>query len=467
MAITPNDILSKTFERSFRGYDEDQVDEFLDALKEEIERINEENHLLMGQIMNLEEEVQTNRQDGGNTAQRIEASSGGDSDAARAGIDSAKATAARIISDAKETAENIIQAANKKATEMMNRIESERTRSAGAAQQAGGAPNLDEAQQKAAEMMEIAKQRATAMMARAKSEAEEQARLIVESAQAKAAAAESDMNTKMADSRQQLESIQNAVKVYKSKLESFINGQAQAFKGFDPQVPGFDPKELNTPQVFAEPAVPAASAPAYQEPAVKAPAEPERASSFQFSAEPDMEPPVPKYRPYQSSDNDRGFADDLKFSGFDFGAQKAAPAPAMPEEKPPTVTSVLSSGAAPKPAFEPEPEPERKVRTTDDSDERYRQVLNQIRNIEKTKDELKSQNDATHIDSVNPVRDMTGRVESISHKSGGDSGSGVIISDDDEFVEKISAAAPVEWDEPVPMSDDEKRHLREMLDDML
>ncbi len=94
--------------------------------------------------------------------------------------------------------------------------------------------------------------------------------------------------------------------------------------------------------------------------------------------------------------------------------------------------------------------------------------MNQIRNIEKTKDELKAQTGPSSFESVNPVKDMTDRVEQVKHsdkQSAG--GSTVIISDDDEFVEKISSAAPVEWDEPVPMSDDEKRHLREMLDDML
>ena len=90
------------------------------------------------------------------------------------------------------------------------------------------------------------------------------------------------MNSQLTEAKSQLESIQNAVKAYKEKLESFINSQAHAFQGFDPNVKGFDPKELNTPQVNAvQPSV----EPQKEVPAPKA-VEPEEA--------------VPKYQPYQT-----------------------------------------------------------------------------------------------------------------------------------------------------------------------
>lgn len=433
MAITPNDILSKTFERSFRGYDEDQVDEFLDVLKEEIERINEENHLLMGQIMSLEEEIQTQRTEGGSGLKGLLKSSGGD-EMTKAGIETAKATAARIISEAKESAEHIVQAANKKASEMMTRVETEKRRSGGG--------TASEAQDEAVEIVEQARKRAGDMMTRAKAEAEAQAKSILEQAQAQAASAESDMNTRLSDAKEQLESVQNAVKAYKAKLETFISGQSQAFKGFDPHVPGFNPEELNT-----------AKAPEPTETIVPEPTQ-----------------QTPKYQPYQAMENDKGYADDLKFSGVDFAKGKNAQPPAASgtDEARPTVSSVLAAGTQPASAPKPETAPKSEPEENKDPDEQYRQVLNQIRNIEKTRNELKTRHASAPIESVNPVKDMTDKVEKVAQKNQKkQDGSNVIISDEDEFVGKISASEPIEWDEPVPMSDDEKRHLREMLDDML
>ncbi|MGB4368423.1 MAG: DivIVA domain-containing protein [Caldicoprobacterales bacterium] len=43
MALTPMDIHNKEFTRSFRGYDEDEVDQFLDEIVEEFERLYKEN----------------------------------------------------------------------------------------------------------------------------------------------------------------------------------------------------------------------------------------------------------------------------------------------------------------------------------------------------------------------------------------------------------------------------------------
>jgi cell division initiation protein len=39
MNITPNEISNKDFKKVFRGYDMDEVDEFLDALVEDYEKL--------------------------------------------------------------------------------------------------------------------------------------------------------------------------------------------------------------------------------------------------------------------------------------------------------------------------------------------------------------------------------------------------------------------------------------------
>ena len=41
--ITPMDIENKEFKKTFRGYNEEEVDEFLDAVKEDYENLYREN----------------------------------------------------------------------------------------------------------------------------------------------------------------------------------------------------------------------------------------------------------------------------------------------------------------------------------------------------------------------------------------------------------------------------------------
>lgn len=56
MSLTVKDILEKTFKRSFKGYDEDEVDKFLDQIIDEIKVLKNENaELLKGQKSALEQ----------------------------------------------------------------------------------------------------------------------------------------------------------------------------------------------------------------------------------------------------------------------------------------------------------------------------------------------------------------------------------------------------------------------------
>lgn len=43
MTITPNEIINKEFKKVFRGYDIDEVDEFLEELSEDYEKVYKEN----------------------------------------------------------------------------------------------------------------------------------------------------------------------------------------------------------------------------------------------------------------------------------------------------------------------------------------------------------------------------------------------------------------------------------------
>lgn len=55
MSITPLDIQNKEFERSFRGYDIEDVDEFLDVVAKDLDDLMRENQELKDQISQLQE----------------------------------------------------------------------------------------------------------------------------------------------------------------------------------------------------------------------------------------------------------------------------------------------------------------------------------------------------------------------------------------------------------------------------
>ena len=57
MPLTPLDIHNKEFGRSFRGYDEDEVNEFLDQVIKDYEALIRENKEMQTQILTLQERL--------------------------------------------------------------------------------------------------------------------------------------------------------------------------------------------------------------------------------------------------------------------------------------------------------------------------------------------------------------------------------------------------------------------------
>ncbi len=55
--ISPVDIQNKKFKRSFRGYDDEEVDKFLDEIIEDYEQIYRENIELKDKVTNLNEKL--------------------------------------------------------------------------------------------------------------------------------------------------------------------------------------------------------------------------------------------------------------------------------------------------------------------------------------------------------------------------------------------------------------------------
>lgn len=59
MRLTPLDIQQREFKKSFRGYDSDDVDEFLNKVHSEYEGLYSENKALKEQAFKLQDEVKT------------------------------------------------------------------------------------------------------------------------------------------------------------------------------------------------------------------------------------------------------------------------------------------------------------------------------------------------------------------------------------------------------------------------
>ena len=57
MSLTPMDIHNKEFARKFRGYDEDEVDQFLDSIVDEFEKLYKENLELKDKVHALGDQI--------------------------------------------------------------------------------------------------------------------------------------------------------------------------------------------------------------------------------------------------------------------------------------------------------------------------------------------------------------------------------------------------------------------------
>lgn len=119
MAITPNEISNKEFKKAFRGYDSDEVDEFLDQIVEDYEKLYKENvnqreklsalNEKLEQYSNLETTLQNTLILAQNAADQAKESS--------------KKESELIINNAKESANQMIRDAEQSITEINKKYE--------------------------------------------------------------------------------------------------------------------------------------------------------------------------------------------------------------------------------------------------------------------------------------------------------------------------------------------------------
>ena len=96
MPLTVKDILEKTFKRSFKGYDEDEVDKFLDQIIDEFKELQNENAMMKNELATLREQ-----------ARKVKEAE----DTIMNTLVSAQKSAERIIGDASRKAELVISSA--------------------------------------------------------------------------------------------------------------------------------------------------------------------------------------------------------------------------------------------------------------------------------------------------------------------------------------------------------------------
>lgn len=96
MPLTVKDILEKTFKRSFKGYDEDEVDKFLDQIIDEFKALQSE-------LASVKDELTTVRENAGKVKHSEETIMNT--------LVSAQKTSEHIVNDAKRKAEMIISSA--------------------------------------------------------------------------------------------------------------------------------------------------------------------------------------------------------------------------------------------------------------------------------------------------------------------------------------------------------------------
>ena len=116
MSVTPQDIQGKEFREAFRGYNQDDVDAFLDEVAEEFARIYQENQRIKVQLAAVQQEV-ARLADGRDRpgATPTPASKPREDDAR---TDAARKAAEAALEEAKRRAQEVVQRAEQRAREI-------------------------------------------------------------------------------------------------------------------------------------------------------------------------------------------------------------------------------------------------------------------------------------------------------------------------------------------------------------
>ena len=115
MAVSPQDIQDKDFREAFRGYNEDDVDTFLDEVAVEFARLYQENQRMKVQLAALQQEIARSGQAGPASAPASAATPAREDDAR---IEAARKAADAALEEAKRRATELVQRAEQRAREI-------------------------------------------------------------------------------------------------------------------------------------------------------------------------------------------------------------------------------------------------------------------------------------------------------------------------------------------------------------
>lgn len=235
MRLTPADVHNVAFSKppiGKRGYNEDEVDQFLDFVEAELARLIDENSNLSQRVEELETELAEARAEGvatGDTAvvpvvpqAPVEAAPVAEAPAAAVGDDDASMRAARVLALAQDTADRLTGGARSDADAM---LADARSRSDAM---------VAEAQSNSESMLADARDRSEAMLADAQTRSEAQIRQAQERAESLQNDAERKHSEIMNTINQQrtvlegrIEQLKTFEREYRTRLKTYLESQLE------------------------------------------------------------------------------------------------------------------------------------------------------------------------------------------------------------------------------------------------
>jgi DivIVA domain-containing protein len=223
MALTPEDVVNKRFQPTkFReGYDQDEVDDFLDEVVVELRRLNQENEELRQRLMAADSRVNELQRTAAQPAPALDQPITASAPAPAAPAPFQPAPVAQVDPNADPgNTNNLLQLARRLHEEHVR--EGVEKRDALIAEgQAQAARTIDEAQAQAAHAIEESK----AQAARVLEDGRAQANRAIEEAQAQTRSQLSALDHERTVLEARVEELRNFEREYRAKLKGYIEGQ--------------------------------------------------------------------------------------------------------------------------------------------------------------------------------------------------------------------------------------------------
>lgn len=242
MKLTPADVRNVAFSKppiGKRGYNEDEVDQFLDLVETELARLTEENNDLQQRNAELERELADARAGGGQPSAGStvafatpNAPAVQEAPPAPANDEEANLRAARVLSLAQDTADRLTNNSRSEAEKLVGDARSQ------------SEAMVTDARQKSEAMATDARQRSDALLADAQTRSENQLRQAQERSDSLQAEAEQKHTEIMTTINQQrtvlegrIEQLKTYEREYRTRLKTYLEGQLEELQSLRSAAP--------------------------------------------------------------------------------------------------------------------------------------------------------------------------------------------------------------------------------------